>query len=65
MKLEDALPTLRAGKRIRRESWAEGDYVRPYGKALAVRKTIPGIGPGEYVYLHGSDILADDWEVIK
>jgi len=57
MLLEQALPELRAGKKIRRTSWEEGRFIAMLGEGLIIdqsRSRDPLLGMG-----------MNDWEVVK
>lgn len=69
MRLEDALPALRAGRRARRESWPLGDHVTVEfvgGKRLGHFTMKSGASehtwPGSQ--LESRDMLEDDWELL-
>lgn len=58
MKIEEVLPALRDGKKIRRNSWWEGHYFE---------LTLDGIidQDGRDFVLNRGDLLCNDWEVVK
>lgn len=57
MRLDDVLPALREGKRIRRATWMAGE-------GLSLVKTFRGgyVNRGPYTPFVLNDILANDWE---
>lgn len=66
MRLEDVLPALRAGNKIRRQWWSKGLVVIKKKDALLLRDTINKRPRHlEAAELNDEDILARDWEVVK
>ncbi len=70
MKLEDAMPALRAGRRARRQVWPPGHYVeiQLIGGVRADHLTIKR-GPSEHTWpglqRESHDLLAEDWELLQ
>ena len=59
MKFEEALPALRAGKKIKRKTW-------PFYKHCYVKDNHIVNQNGElYIFGAEADILQDDWEIVK
>lgn len=57
MKLEDVLPALREGKRIRRNKWDDDLWVRLQDAGLVDDSA-------ESFEFNGTHTLADDWEIV-
>lgn len=61
MKLEQILPAIREGKRVRRSKWRKGLYMQIDGTILWCK-----LGDRrEVASLWQGDILADDWRILK
>ena len=58
MKFEEILPALRAGKKVRRMAWAEGEFFCPAKKLFLENNSY-------HVSLDPDDVLAGDWLIIK
>lgn len=64
MRLEEVLPALRAGKKMRRRRWIKGCYIVIVNGVIADYDT----HDDDYSYLdyHDTDdFLAEDWEVVE
>jgi hypothetical protein len=63
MKLEEVLPALRAGKKIRRADWEKTEYIEKlswYIQTIRGGKKVPC-----RVEFYSCDIFAEDWEVCE
>ena len=58
MKLEEVLPALREGKKIRRTFWWEGHYFKLTSDGIVDQE-------GKNFIIGKDDLFADDWEVVK
>ena len=79
MKFDEALPLIRAGKRVRRAAWADdiGTYLymgKEGGKRIIVSATKysdpqpPGWNEGQVGYEwcpKTTDVLEEDWEIVE
>lgn len=59
MNFESILPLLRQGKKIRRKSWASGNYIQLRNSLFLDQNN------DCYTLLHNNDILADNWELYQ
>lgn len=62
MHVEAIFPALRAGKRARRESWPEGQYVRQEGDRYRMGRNACNEDERTMTWF-GHDMNATDWEV--
>lgn len=63
MKFEEIIPSLRNGKKVRRESWHRADSITyEWGSDLSKLRDMPYGGYFQY-HLPLEDLNADDWEV--
>lgn len=64
MNFSEALELMKEGKEVRRESWAEVEYMWiENGKIM--RRIFYDLLELEYVRIETEDILAEDWELYK
>lgn len=65
MRFEEALEAMRKGKKIRRKEWEKKYIVKDESLRIGVANSDTGDMLGLEAILCGSDILADDWEVVS
>lgn len=64
MNFSEALELMKEGKEVRRESWAEVEYMWiENGKIM--RRIFYDLLELEYVRIETEDILAEDWELYR
>lgn len=66
MKFEEALAAMREGKKVNREflSWDETAYGEYHGDVCVFNKTSDGWALQDVAAMDGTDILADDWQIV-
>ena len=64
MKFEEILPALREGKKIRRKSWQEGEYLKIDGEYLE-RKDRALLERRLFIDFSLTELLANDWEIYE
>ena len=73
MKIEDLMPHLRAGEKVKCVTWAKGDYMyfvvkKPDPCAIDANNTYTGfiavVSGNEYIFeLNGEDMMLGEWEL--
>ena len=64
MKFEEVLPALREGKKVRRKSWREGEYLKIDGEYLE-RKDCALLERKLFTDFSLTELLANDWEICE
>lgn len=73
MRIEELMPQIRAGKKVRCKSWSKGDFMHfvenmPSPSAMDEHGAYTGFiamsSGTEYIFgLSGEDMMGDDWEL--